>query len=150
LEGFAREKGRLIPISPISAQYSVIVDFNRQHPATPIELIPSETFDVADAYRWVLEGRFDGYFSTKTGYERTIQETGSPYHVYDKDLDYFVYRSLPVWPLFNRNQQELADACDRAFLELLRNGKINEIMFKYLDENTFSYILEEEFQYLRP
>ena len=150
LEAFARERGRLIPISPLSAQYSVIVDFNRAHPATPIELIPSESFDVSNPYQWVLEGRYDGYFATKTSYERTIKEAGSPYHQYDKDLDYFVYRSLTVWPLFNRGQQELADAYDQAFLTLLRNGKINEIMYEYLGENTFSYILEDEYQYLRP
>jgi L-cystine transport system substrate-binding protein len=150
LEGFARAKGKLIPISPMNAQYNVILDFNDQHPATPIELIASETFSVADAYRWILEGRYDGYFSTKTSYLRTIKEEGSPYHQYDKDIEYFVHRSLPVWPLFNRSQQELADACDEAFLVLLENGRINEIMFEYLDENTFSYILEEEYQYLRP
>jgi L-cystine transport system substrate-binding protein len=150
MEGFAGARGKLIPISPMNAQYNVILDFNAQHPATPIELIASETFDVADAYRWILEGRYDGFFSTKTGYLRTIKEEGSPYHQYDKDLEYFVYRSLPVWPLFNRSQQELADACDEAFLILLENGRINEIMFEYLDENTFSYILEEEYQYLRP
>jgi L-cystine transport system substrate-binding protein len=149
LEAFAREGGRLIPISPISAQYSVIVDFNKQHPNTPIELIPSESFDVSNPYQWVLEGRYDGYFATKTSYERTIVEEGSPYHQYNKDLGYFVYRSLPVWPLFNRGQQELADAYDEAFLTLLGNGKINAIMFEYLDENTFSYILEEEYQYLK-
>ena len=150
LEAFARERGRLLPITPISAQYSVIVDFNKAHPATPIELLAADGFETSgDAYRWILEGRYDGYFAVKTSYERNILSAASPYHQYNKDLAYFIYRSLTVWPLFNRGQQEFADAYDGAILTLLRNGKINEIMHKYLDENTFDYIIEPEYQYLK-
>ena len=150
LADFAREKGKLVPIAPQNAQYNVILEFNEQHPDTQIELVASETFGVADAYRWVIEGRYDGFFATKTEYLRNIKEEDSPYHQYNDKILYFVHRALPTWPLFNRDSQEIADAYDQAFLQLLDNGTINEIMLKYLDENTFSYMLEDEYQYLKP
>lgn len=149
LEAFGRAGGRLIPISPQSAQYSVIAEFNEAHPDAAIELVPAEVFDTADAYRWIIEGRYDGYFVTRTGYERTILEDDSPYHQYAEQLSYFTYQALPTWPLFNRENQAIADACDEAFLQLFESGRIDELMKQYLNENTFQYI-GNEYAYLKP
>jgi len=150
LEGFAAAGGKLVPIAPQNAQYAVIEDFNAKHPDTPIALTASETFSVADAYRWVMEGRYDGYFDTKTGYLKNIANEDSPYHEYNDAVSYAVYRSLPTWPLFNRNNQAIADAYDEAFAQVLASGKVNELMLEYLGENTFNYIIEDEYQYLKP
>ncbi|MCR4733668.1 MAG: transporter substrate-binding domain-containing protein, partial [Treponema sp.] len=62
LESFASYSGKLIPISPQSAQFSVIQEFNEKHPDNQIKLVPSDVFDIADSYLWVLEGRYDAYF----------------------------------------------------------------------------------------
>ena len=50
LESFAKFSGKLIPISPQSAQFSVIQEFNEKHPSNQIKLVPSDVFDIADSY----------------------------------------------------------------------------------------------------
>lgn len=149
LEEFGLAGASMVPIAPQNAQYNVILEYNEAHPEAPIELVASETFSVGDAYRWVIEGRYDGYFATKTGYQNNIAAEDSPYHEYTGALSYFVHEALPTWPLFNRENQAIADACDEAFLQLLESGRINEIMIEYLDENTFQYI-GDEYAHLKP
>ena len=51
MDSFAAFSGKLIPISPLSAQYSVIEDYNKAHAGKPqIKLVPSDVFDIADSY----------------------------------------------------------------------------------------------------
>ena len=61
LASFADFSGKLVPIASQDARYSVIDDFNKENPDHQIKLVPSEAFQVADAYSWVLEGRYDAY-----------------------------------------------------------------------------------------
>ena len=42
LESFAKFSGKLIPISPQSAQFSVIQEFNEKNPSNQIKLVPSD------------------------------------------------------------------------------------------------------------
>lgn len=44
--------------------------------------------------------------------------------------------------LFNKDQQELADAYDEAFLQLEEDGTIDDLMIEFLGENTFQYVKE--------
>lgn len=149
LEDFGLAGASLVPIAPQNAQYNVILEYNEAHPNAQIELVASETFSAGDAYRWIIEGRYDGYFATETGYQNNIGAEDSPYHEYIDTLSYFVHEALPTWPLFNRENQVIADAYDEAFHQLLGSGRINEIMIEYLDENTFRYI-GDEYAYLKP
>ena len=80
LESFAKFSGKLIPISPQSAQYSVIQEFNEKHPSNQIKLVPSDVFDIADSYLWVLEGRYDAYFVLKLSFEKNVLKETGPYH----------------------------------------------------------------------
>jgi len=67
---------------------------------------------------------------------------GAPYSQYKDDFSYFVYEALPTWPLFNKDQQALADAYDEAFLQLQEDGTIDDLMIEFLGENTFQYVKE--------
>lgn len=142
LESFAAAGKSLVPISPNNAQYNVIADFNAEHPDTPIDLIPADTFEIADAYTWLLEGRYDGFFAVKTAYEANVLAEGAPYSQYKDDFSYFVYEALPTWPLFNKDQQALADAYDEAFVQLEDDGTIDKLMNEFIGENTFQYVKE--------
>lgn len=68
LESFAKEGGKLVPIAPQNAQYNIVENFNASHPDTQIELAAADQFQLADAYQWVREGRYDAYFEIKTSY----------------------------------------------------------------------------------
>ena len=74
IDDFAKEKGKLVPISPQNAQWTVIEEYNKKHNASPIELTAAESFQISDAYAWVLEGRYDAFFDIKLSFEKLIQQ----------------------------------------------------------------------------
>lgn len=85
IDSFAKAGGKLVPISPQNAQYNVIQEYNKKA-KHPIELKESENFSVADAYAWVLEGRYDAYFSIKLSFEEAVQKEDGAYHQYADQL----------------------------------------------------------------
>lgn len=140
LESFAKFSGKLVPIPPQSAQYPIIEQFNAAHPDTPIALVPSDVFIINDAYTWVLEGRYDAFFDIKLSFQNNVlSEKGVYHHLADK-LSYAPYRAIPTWPLFNRNEQALADAYDRAYTQLKQDGTISRLSQQYFGEDIFTYI----------
>lgn len=142
LESFAKFSGKLIPISPQSAQFSVIQDFNEKHPTNQIKLVPSDVFDIADSYLWVLEGRYDAYFVLKLSYEKNVLKETGPYHQFADKLAYVPYKGIPTWPLFNKKEVELAAAYDNAVQTLKENGTISKLSLKYFGEDVFNFVTE--------
>jgi len=142
LESFAKFSGKLIPISPQSAQFSVVQDFNEKHPANQIKLVPSDVFDIADSYLWVLEGRYDAYFVLKLSYEKNVLKETGPYHQFADKLAYVPYKGIPTWPLFNKKETELAAAYDKAVQTLKENGTISKLSQKYFGEDVFNFVTE--------
>ncbi len=142
IDSFAAFSGKLVPIPPQSAQYAVVTDYNAAHPDKPIILVPSETFTVTDAYAWVLEGRYDAFFDIKLSFQNNVEKEGGPYHDLSGKLAYVPYKAIPTWPLFNKNEQALADAYDAAVAQLTASGKIQELSLQYFGEDIFQYIQE--------
>lgn len=135
MESFAKAGGKLVPIAPQNAQYAVIEDFNKKHPENPVKLLPSENFKVADAYTWVLEGRYDAYFDIELAYKNNVANESGTYHKFSDQLAYVRYTAIPTYPIFNKKNQELANAYDKAIEELTKSGKIKELEEKYLGED---------------
>ncbi|SEQ88289.1 amino acid ABC transporter substrate-binding protein, PAAT family [Treponema bryantii] len=140
LESFAKFSGKLIPISPQSAQFSVIQEFNDKHPSNQIKLVPSDVFDIADSYLWVLEGRYDAYFVLKLSFEKNVLKETGPYHQFADKLAYVPYKGIPTWPLFNKKETELAAAYDKAVQTLKENGTISALSLKYFGEDVFNFV----------
>ncbi|SEU21138.1 transporter substrate-binding domain-containing protein [Paenibacillus sp. NFR01] len=140
IDSFARYSGKLVPIAPQNAQYAVIEDYNKTHTDKPIKLVPSEDFTIADAYSWVLEGRYDAYLDIKLSYQNNITKADGPYHQYADKLSYLPYKGIPTWPLFNKKDQAFADAYDGAIEKLKADGTISELSQKYFGEDIFQYI----------
>lgn len=143
MDSFAAYSGKLIPISPLSAQFSVIDDYNKTHEGKPqIKLVPSDVFDIADSYLWVLEGRYDGYLVLKRSFEKNVLEETGAYHSLADQLSWIPYKGIPTWPLFNKEETALIKAYDDAVKTLTENGKIAELSNKYFGENVFDYVSE--------
>ena len=123
-----------MPIAPQNAQYQVVEDYNAAHPDHPIALEASENFQVADAYSWVLEGRYDGYFSIELAYQKNVTADGAPYGQFKDKLTYFRYKALPTYALVNKKDKELAEQIDKALGELKQEGKIAELEKQYFGE----------------
>ena len=140
LASFADFSGKLVPIASQDARYSVIDDFNKENPDHQIKLVPSEAFQVADAYRWVLEGRYDAYLEVELSYKNNIQKEDAPYHKFNDQLTYIRYKGIPTYPIINKNEQQFADDYDKAIEELRQEGKIAELEQQYFGESLSDYL----------
>lgn len=143
IDSFAAYSGKLIPISPLSAQYSVIDSYNKAHEGQPqIQLVPSDVFDIADSYLWVLEGRYDGYLVLKLSFEKNVVKETGAYHKLADQLSWVPYKGIPTWPLFNKEETQLSADYDAAIKTLQENGTIAELSKKYFGENVFDFVTD--------
>lgn len=140
LEAFAKDGGKLVPIAPQNAQYAIVENFNSSHPDSPIALEASDQFNISDAYQWVIEGRYDAYFNIKTSHEANVINENGEYHDLADKLFYVAYEGIPTWPLFNRDNQELADKYDEAIEKLKADGTLEKISDEYFGENILKYV----------
>lgn len=140
LASFADFSGKLVPIASQDARYSVIDNFNKENPDHQIKLTPSEAFQVADAYSWVLEGRYDAYLEVELSYKNNIQKEDAPYHKFNDQLTYIRYKGIPTYPIINKNEQQFADDYDNAIEELRQEGKIAELEQQYFGESLSDYL----------
>ena len=140
LASFADFSGKLVPLASQDARYSVIDDFNKENPDHQIKLVPSEAFQVADAYSWVLEGRYDAYLEVELSYKNNIQKEDAPYHKFNDQLTYIRYKGIPTYPIINKNEQQFADDYDKAIEELRQEGKIAELEQQYFGESLSDYL----------
>ena len=72
-------------------------------PDKPIKLTSSEAFQIADAYSWVLEGRYDAYLEVELSYKNNIAKDDAPYHQFADQLTYIRYKGIPTYPIFNKD-----------------------------------------------
>ena len=142
LEDFAKQNGKLIPISPQNAQYKVIEDFSAAHPKTPIKLDAADQFTISDAYTWLLENRYDGFFDIKLSFDNSVLAADGPYHDYANKLSYVPYKGIPTYPIIHKNatNEAFAKAYDQAIKELEADGTLTKLSKKYFGEDVFSYI----------
>lgn len=140
MDSFAKFSGKLVPIAPQDARYSVIEQYNKEHPDKQIQLKPSEAFQIADAYSWVLEGRYDAYLEVELSYKNNIEKADAPYHKFADSLTYLRYKGIPTYPLFNKKEQKLADEYDKAVKELKDDGTIDKLEKQYFGESLSQYL----------
>lgn len=141
IDSFAVAGGKLVPISPQNAQYNVIQEYNKDS-STPIKLVESESFTVADAYAWVLEGRYDAFFDIKLSFEKAVTNEDGAYHQYADKLTWFPYKGIETYPLIHKSStnEEFAKAYDEAIQELQEDGTISKLSTEYFGEDVFSYV----------
>mgnify|MGYP001478661104 FL=1 len=140
MDSFAQYSGKLVPIAPQDARYMVIDTYNKEHPDNPIDLKSSEAFQIADAYSWVMEGRYDAYLEVELSYKNNIVKDDAPYHQFNDQLTYIRYKGIPTYPLINKKETKLKDEVDKAIKELRDEGKIAELEQKYFGESLSQYI----------
>lgn len=105
-----------------------------------MSVLPSEAFQISDAYTWVLEGRYDAYLEIELSYKNNIANEGAPYHKFADKLNYIRYKGVPTYPIFNKKQQQFADEYDKAIEELEQDGTIGKLEEKYFGERLSAYL----------
>lgn len=142
MASFADFSGSLVPLAPQNAQYTIIENFNKNNPDHQINLVAADQFSNSDAYQWVLEGRYDATFEIKTSYENNIEKETGEFHQYADQLSYVAYEAIPTWPLFNINEQQLADDYDEAWEQLEADGTLAALQEQYFGYSLFDLIPE--------
>ena len=109
--------------------------------ALPIlKLVPAEVFDIPESYPWVLEGRYDGFFDLQAAYKRNIEAEDGAYHQYADKLAYIVYEAVPTWPLFNKNEAQLASDYDAVIEKIVADGSYAKLSVQYFGEDVSKYV----------
>ncbi len=139
---FSEFSGKLVPLAPSNAQYSIVAQWNEENPDYPIDLQAAESFDTSEAISWLLEGRYDGHIYTGHYYKNNIVDENGAYHQFNDQLSWVIYKAIATYPLFNKENQELADAYDEAIKQLKDDGTIYNLEIQFFGEDIYQYLDE--------
>lgn len=91
LASFSDFSGKLVPLAPSNAQYTVVQKWNENNPDHLIDLQATDSFDQGEAITWLLEGRYDGHIYTGHYYKNNVVSETGAYHAFSDRLSFFVY-----------------------------------------------------------
>ncbi|MET3576416.1 transporter substrate-binding domain-containing protein [Bhargavaea ullalensis] len=143
LEDFASAGYSLAPIAANNAQYTVIEEYNLAHPDNQVKLKAGDSFTV-DVVQWVNEGRVDGGVMIEGPFEKQVTAEDGPYHHLKDEVVYNEFAVIKTWPLFNRNEKDLAAAYDGAIEQLKKDKKLEELSEKFYGRNLFDVLESAE------
>jgi L-cystine transport system substrate-binding protein len=140
LKTFSEFSGKLVPLAPSNAQYSIVAEWNEENPDYPIDLQAAESFDTSEAITWLLEGRYDGHIYTGHYYKNNIVSEDGAYHQFNDQLSWVIYKAIATYPMFNKEKQEIADAYDEAMAQLKDDGTIYDLEMEFFGEDIYQYL----------
>ncbi|OOM79289.1 L-cystine-binding protein TcyJ precursor [Clostridium puniceum] len=139
LSDFASAGFTLAPIAANNAQYTVIDEYNKANPNNQVKLEAGDAFTV-DVIQWINEGRVKGGVSLESQFDKQVRASDGQYHNLVNDIVYNEFAVIKTWPLFNKKQQELADAYDGAIKKLKEEKKTNELIKKFYGRDLFEVL----------
>jgi L-cystine transport system substrate-binding protein len=139
LSDFAKANLSLAPIAASNAQYTIVDEYNQANPDNKVKLEAGDAFSV-DVVQWVNEGRVDGGIYLGATYEKQVLAKDGPYHNLANDLVYNEFAVVKTWPLFNKKEQESADAYDQAIKKIKEEKKTNKLMVKFYNTDLFKLL----------
>ena len=139
LSDFATKGLTLAPIAANNAQYTVIDEYNKANPNNKVKLQAGDTFTV-DVVQWVNEGRVDGGVMIEGQFNQQVTADNGQYHKLANDVVYNEFSVIKTWPLFNKKEQEFADAYDGAIKKLKDEKKLNELSKKFYGRDLFEVL----------
>ncbi|WP_274309074.1 transporter substrate-binding domain-containing protein [Solibacillus daqui] len=139
LSDFASAGYTLAPIAANNAQYTVIAEYNEANPDNPVKLQAGEEFTV-DVVQWVNEGRVDGGVQIEGSFTGQVLTEGGPYYNLKDEVVYNEFAVIKTWPLFNKKQQEFADAYDKAITEIKKTDALKELSKEFYGKDLFEVL----------
>jgi len=139
LSDFASAGFTLAPIAANNAQYTVIDEYNKANPNNQVKLEAGDAFTV-DVIQWVNEGRVKGGVILEGQFDQQVKADNGAYHNLVNDVVYNEFAVIKTWPLFNKKQQEFADAYDGAIKKLKEEKKTNELSKKFYGRDLFEVL----------
>ncbi|MDR2211300.1 MAG: transporter substrate-binding domain-containing protein [Spirochaetaceae bacterium] len=140
LEDAAVQKLRLAPMLSGDGNHGILLEFNKRHPDTPVEIPLTDNADAFTlSFSWIAEGRADFYIGPKQYYELLVEsETGELHHLVN-DVGFVEFGSVRTWPIFRKDEQELAAAYDRAVIKLKEDGTLRRLALEFIGYDTWAY-----------
>ncbi|MEI0736304.1 transporter substrate-binding domain-containing protein [Paenibacillus sp. JTLBN-2024] len=139
LSDFASAGLTLAPIAANNAQYTIIDEYNKANPNNKVKLQAGDSFTV-DVVQWVNEGRVDGGVMIEGPFHKQVTEPDGPYYKLKDQIVYNEFAVIKTWPLFNKKEQEFADAYDEAVQKLKNDKKLNELSVKFYGRDLFEVL----------
>lgn len=139
LADFASAGFSLAPIAANNAQYTIIDEYNKANPDNEVKLVAGDAFSV-EVIQWVNEGRVDGGVSIEGPFVQKVIAEDGPFHKFIDDVVYNEFAVIKTWPLFNKNEQEFADAYDKAIKQLKEDKKTSALMEEYFGRDLFEVL----------
>ena len=139
LSDFASAGFTLAPIAANNAQYTIIDEYNKKNPNNQVKLEAGDAFTV-DVIQWVNEGRVKGGVALESQFDKQVRAEDGQYHNLVNDIVYNEFAVIKTWPLFNKQQQEFADAYDGAIKKLKEEKKTNDLSKKFYGRDLFEVL----------
>jgi L-cystine transport system substrate-binding protein len=139
LSDFASAGYTLAPIAANNAQYTIIAEYNEANPDNQVKLKAGEDFTV-DVVQWVNEGRVDGGVQIEGAFTGQVLTEGGPYYNLKDEVVYNEFAVIKTWPLFNKKQQEFADAYDKAITEIKKTDALRELSKEFYGKDLFEVL----------
>ena len=139
LADFATKGYSLAPIAANNAQYTIIEEYNKANPDNEVKLQAGDTFSV-DVVQWVNEGRVDGGVMIEGQFQAQVLAEDGPYYNLKDEVVYNEFAVIKTWPLFNKKEQEFADAYDKAVAQVKEQKKTSEISTEFYGRDLFEVL----------
>lgn len=139
LNDFATAGLALAPIAANNAQYTVIAEHNEANPSNPVKLVAGEEFGV-DVVQWVNEGRVDGGVMIEGSFNGKVTDPSGPYYHLKDEVVYNEFAVIKTWPLFNKKEQEFADAYDEAIKQLKETDELRKLSEQFYGKDLFDVL----------
>lgn len=139
LADFATKGYTLAPMAANNAQYTIIAEYNKENPNNEIKLQAGDAFTV-DVVQWVNEGRVDGGVSLEGQFKQQVLAEDGPYYNLKDEVIYNEFAVIKTWPLFNKKEQEFADAYDKAIAQVKEQKKTSEISTEFYGRDLFEVL----------
>lgn len=139
LSDFAAAGLTLAPIAANNAQYTIIEEYNEANPDNPVNLKAGEEFSV-DVVQWVNEGRVDGGVQIEGSFVGKVLTEGGPYYHLKDQVVYNEFAVIKTWPLFNKKEQQFADAYDKAIAEIKKTDALNKLSIEFYGKDLFEVL----------
>ncbi len=139
LADFATRGYSLAPIAANNAQYTIIDEYNKANPTNEVKLQAGDAFTV-DVVQWVNEGRVDGGVMIEGPFKQQVLADDGAYHNLKDEVVYNEFAVIKTWPLFNKKEQEFADAYDKAIAQIKDQKKTSELSKEFYGRDLFEVL----------
>jgi len=139
LADFATKGYSLAPIAANNAQYTIIDEYNKANPNNQVKLQAGDAFTV-DVVQWVNEGRVDGGVMIEGPFKQQVLADDGAYHNLKDEVVYNEFAVIKTWPLFNKKEQDFADAYDKAIAQIKEQKKTSELSKEFYGRDLFEVL----------